>query len=218
MKKKISLLALGSALCLMLTACGSKFDASAYLQAMLDLSYKNNSEAYVEMGLGTAENAAAVYESGIDSEMSYFDEKFTLSDEQESDFRELFKELYQKADYTVGNAEKQEDGSYIVQVSYRKLLVFENAMALYYESIEALPEQWESLEDTPTDEEMLSDMADALRDALRTGIENAGYGDEETLTVTIELVDNMYTPNSDDVTALELALFDSDFGSAAAEE
>ncbi len=218
MKNKFRLLTLGSVLCLLLTACGSKFDAAGYLQAMLDLSYKNSSEAYIEMGLGTAEDAAAVYESGIDSEMSYFDESFTLSDEQEDDFRELFKELYQKADYTVGDAQKQEDGSYIVQVSYRKLLVFENAMALYYASIEALPEKWESMEETPTDEEMLSDMADALRDALQLGIENATYGDEETLTITIELIDNVYTPNSDDVTALELALFDSDFGSGTDEE
>ena len=49
---------------IMLTACGKKLDAQGYLQAMLDLSYKGDSTAYVEMELGTAEEAAAVFERG----------------------------------------------------------------------------------------------------------------------------------------------------------
>lgn len=40
-----------------LGGCGSKFDAQAYLNALLDASYKNDSTAFVEMKIGTAEEA-----------------------------------------------------------------------------------------------------------------------------------------------------------------
>lgn len=71
MKRKISVIAICVILCGMLAACGKELDARGYLQAMLDLSYKGDSAAYVEMELGTAEDAAALYERGINSEMSF---------------------------------------------------------------------------------------------------------------------------------------------------
>ncbi|MCD8039147.1 MAG: hypothetical protein LUE96_08700 [Lachnospiraceae bacterium] len=215
MKIKLKILLLAAALCALTEACGAKLDAQGYLQAMLDLSYKNEAEAYVDMGLGTQEEAAALYERGIDSEMSYFKETLSLSEEQESEFRGLFEELYKKASYTVGEEQKQEDGSYIVQIAYRRMRVFEPAISAYYEGIAALPEKWEAQEETPTQEEMLADMVEILCDALRKSIENAEYDEEETLTIAIELAGNVYTPNSDDVAALEQALFDSDYSGSA---
>ena len=44
-----------------LTGCAS-FDASAYLKAILDNSYKNDSTAFVEQKVGTKEEAAELYQ------------------------------------------------------------------------------------------------------------------------------------------------------------
>ena len=51
--KKIGAVVSCLLVCGLLAACGAKLDARAYLQAMLDLSYKGDSAAYVEMKLGT---------------------------------------------------------------------------------------------------------------------------------------------------------------------
>lgn len=217
MKTKIKAIIMCMMLCGLLTACGNKLDAQAYLQAMLDLSYKGDAAAYVEMGLGTADEAAALFERGIDSEMSFFKEKLSMSEELEADFRSLFKEIYGKAKYTVGEAKKQKDGSYAVEITYERLKVFEPALLSYNERIEALPAAWAKLEAAPTQEEMLEDMTEILRDALRESVENAVYNAQETLTIRIELIENVYTPNSQDVISLEKALFDSDYSMESAE-
>lgn len=217
MKTKIKVIVVCAALCSMLAACGKKLDAQGYLQAMLDLSYKGDSTAYVEMELGTSEEAAALFERGIDSEMSFFKEKLNMSEELEADFRSLFKEIYGKANYTVGDAKEQEDGSYVVEITYERLKVFEPALISYNERIASLLETWAAMETTPTQEEMLEDMTEILRDALHESIESAAYGEQETMTIRIELIDNVYTPNSQDVISLEKALFDSDYSLENAE-
>ncbi len=217
MKRKISVIAICVILCGMLAACGKELDARGYLQAMLDLSYKGDSAAYVEMELGTAEDAAALYERGINSEMSFFKEKLNMSEELEADFRSLFKDIYAKAKYTVGAAKKQKDGSFVVEITCERLKVFEPALTVYNERIAGLPEAWAAMETSPTQEEMLEDMTEILRDALRESIDSAAYEAQETLTIRIELIDNVYTPNTQDVISLEKALFDSDYSLENAE-
>ncbi|MDE7267040.1 MAG: hypothetical protein K2N89_06205 [Lachnospiraceae bacterium] len=214
----IKLVLVGITVCALLTACGAKLDMRAYLQAMLDLSYKGDSTDYVNLELGTVEEADAVFERGIDSEMSAFKEKLQISESLEEDFRTLFKEIYAKADYTVGEAARQPDGSYTVEITYARMKVFEPMFAIYEEKIEALPEAWAVLSENPSQEEMREDMNEALRDALRESMDHVEYAEPETLTIRISLVDNRYTPNSQDVEALEKALFDSDYSSNSAEE
>lgn len=204
--------------CVLLTACGARLDMQVYLQAMLDLSYKGDSTDYVNMELGTAQDAELVYERGIDSEMTSFREKLMLSQTLEEDFRTLFKEIYGKADYTVGEAVKESDGSYSVEVTYARMKVFEPMFVIYNEKIAALPQQWAALDEPPTQEEMRENMNEALRDALRESIANVEYEEPQTLTIRISLVDNRYTPNTQDVEALEKALFDSDYSAESAEE
>lgn len=208
--KKAAAAAVILVISIMITSCGPKLDAKAYLQAMLDLSYKGDSAKYVEMELGTAEDAVLVYERGIDAEMAYFENKMNMSDGLKSDFREFFKEMYSKAKYTVDDAKKQDDGSYTVEISYERMKLFEPAVALYNKNIEALPEKWAGMEESPSQDEMLEDMAEVLRDALRTSMENVEYDAPGTLTIKIALVDNVYTPDTTDVAELEKALFDAD--------
>ena len=66
MKKCVAVLAMAV---VTLTGCAS-FDASAYLKAILDNSYKNDSTAFVEQKVGTKEEAAELYQQGIDANMN----------------------------------------------------------------------------------------------------------------------------------------------------
>lgn len=218
MKLKIKAVFACVTLCALLAACGARLDMKAYLQAMLDLSYKGDSTDYVNLELGTAEEAAAVFERGIDSEMSSFKEKLNISQELEADFRSIFKEIYAKAKYSVGEAARQSDGSYTVEITYERMKVFEPMFVIYDEKIAALPEKWAALSENPSQEEMREDMNAALRDALRESMEHVEYEEPETLTIRIALVENRYTPNDQDVEALEKALFDSDYSAESIEE
>ncbi len=104
-----------------------------------------------------------------------------------------------------------------MEITYERLKVFEPALTVYNERIAGLPEAWAAMETSPTQEEMLEDMTEILRDALRESIDSAAYEAQETLTIRIELIDNVYTPNTQDVISLEKALFDSDYSLENAE-
>ncbi|MCI6813296.1 MAG: hypothetical protein PUI41_06130 [Lachnospiraceae bacterium] len=196
----------------LLAACGSSFDASGYIQALLDNSYKNDSAAFVEMKIGTAEEAAALYEEGLNAELDGMLDNMDLPEEQLEEFRAIIAEILGKAKYTVGEAEKQSDGSYVVTVTYEQLNVFVPAMQSYYTVIEQLVTGWTEAalagEATPTEDEMMTQMIGELKVCLEDAIANATYDEPATTTITIELIDKVYTPKEADLLNLETVMFD----------
>ena len=208
--KKIALALVCVLMVSMLGGCAAKFDAQAYLTALLDASYKNDSKAFVEMKIGTAEEAAELYEQGLDSEMDAFLATLTVSEELEAEFRQLFKDLLSKVKYTVQGAEKQEDGSYIVTVSYEQMIIFEPILADYEEAVTEMYTTWTESEEIPSEDEMMEQMIVALRDCMKSNLESVEYAEADTAEVTIELIDDVYTPNQDDVANLEMVLFDTE--------
>ena len=208
MKKIIMLLA-----CVLtvgiLGGCTSDKDVSSYLQALLDTSYKNDTTAFVKMGLGTEEDASTLYEQGIDNGTEAFCGRLGVTDEFKQDFRTLYKDMLSKVRYEVGKAEKQSDGSYQVVVSYEKMNVFQPATAMYQEKVAELAKEWTE-GDAPSEEEMMHQIVLTYRESLEAVLAEVKYNEPQTMTVRIELVDNVYTPNTDDVAELEKALFDGE--------
>ena len=195
-----------------LGGCGNKFDARAYLQAMLDLSYKNDTTEFMDLKLGTAEEAAKVYESGVDTAMTKFLEGVTVSDELEAEFRQLVQDMYGNAKYTVDSAEKQDD-EWVVTITDEKMMIFEAMLANYETAVTNLYTEWSGVADEaqlPTEEEMTDALLVALKDSMRDAIANAEYAEPATTTVKIELIDDVWTPNSKDIENLEMLLFDSE--------
>lgn len=195
-----------------LGGCGNKFDARAYLQAMLDLSYKNDTTEFMDLKLGTAEEAAKVYESGVDTAMTKFLEGVTVSDELEAEFRQLVQDMYGNAKYTVDSAEKQDD-EWVVTITYEKMMIFEAMLANYETAVTNLYTEWSGVADEaqlPTEEEMTDALLVALKDSMKDAIANAEYAEPATTTVKIELIDDVWTPNSKDIENLEMLLFDSE--------
>ena len=60
------------------------FDASAYLKAVLDNSYKNDSTGFVELEVGTAEESAEVYQEGLTEIVDSYLYGLDATDEQKA--------------------------------------------------------------------------------------------------------------------------------------
>ncbi len=214
--KKLALVLVCMLVVGVLGGCGASFDASAYTKALLDNSYKNDSTAFVEMKIGTAEEAAALYEQGLDAEMAAIvtGSGIELSEEQEKVYRELFADILAGVKYTVGESVKQEDGSFVVTITYEQLNVFEPAMTTYMERVTALAEEWMTAallgEATPSEDERMDGIIMELATCLEESLATATYDEPATATVRIELVDNVYTPNETDIANLEMVMFDLD--------
>lgn len=188
----------------------AEFNASLYLKALLDNSYKNDSTLLVLTGIATAEEAAEVYKQGIDTELDGMETM--LSAEEMEEYRKLFADLFAGVKYTVGEAEKQADGSYVVTVYYEQMNVFEPAMEAYIGAVYAYIDILMDAQELPSDEEMMEWIAMALKYCLEESLKSVTYGEPQVTTVKISLDDRGWTPSEDDVMHLEEVLFDIDSG------
>lgn len=209
--KKTGLLLAAVLAVTMLVGCGS-FDASGYMKALLDNSYKNDSTAFVDQKVGTAEQAKELYDLGIETELNSLISGVTLSDELKNEFTTVLQDVYKSVKYTVGEAEKQDDDSYVVEVKYQKMKVFAPAMEKFQADQQAytdeLSEQVQNGGEYPSEDEISEKVYTMLKDAIKDAAAKAEFEDEASTTVRIELKDKVYSPNQDDVEALEYALFD----------
>jgi len=213
MMKKIALIMSCVMMTGMLAGC-AKFDASAYLAALLDNSYKNDSTALVELGIGTEEEAAAIYEQGLDTEMQALTSTAGISADQVEGLRDVIADMLAGAKYTVGEAEAQDDGSYVVTVTYEQMKVFGPTIDNYMAETEALVAEWTEAalagEEVASEDELMAEVIGLFETVLADAVANATYDAPQTTTVRIEKVDNAYQPNTEDLTNLEYLLFDSD--------
>lgn len=218
--KKLSIIAACVLVVGLLGGCGSKLDATGYIQALLDNSYKNDSTQFVELKIGTAEEAADLYEQGLDAEVDAFvgavnamlSPISTITDEQSQYLKQVFADIFAGARYTVGEAEKQDDNSFVVTISYEQMHVFAPAMKTFNADVEDMINEWtEEVQaggDLPADEEIADAVVSSLIDAFENSFAEAVYDEPQTTTVRIELINNVYTPKQSDFTNLESVMFD----------
>ncbi len=191
-----------------LSGCTSDKTVKNYLQALLDTSYKNDATIFVDMKLGTAEEAKALYDRGIDTGVGVFCRKLGVSDTYRESFRQVYMDMLAKVRYTVDTAEKQSDGSYVVTVTYEKMNIFQPALERHQEAVAAMADAWKNAEEPPTEEELEESVFLEFKNSMETVLAELQYDEAATMTVRIELIENVYTPNTDDIAELEKALFD----------
>ena len=215
LSKKIAVLLIVTLSAGLLGGCGQQFDAAAYVKALLDNSYKNDSKAFVEQKLGTAEEAAEIYNQGLEHAISDIlideeNEGFSVSEDLLKEYRTTFETIFSKVNYTVGEAEKQEDGSYMVTVTYETMDVFANAMSDYDERVaewtESLSADVIAGEEFPEEEELYNTLFELLKDCINDAVSNVGYSAPQEMTIKVELSDGVYSPNQSDIEALEYNL------------
>ncbi len=219
MRKIVILLAAVMA-AVLLGGCGN-FDASGYIKALLDNSYKNDSTAFVEEKVGTKEQAEELYAQGIDTAMKSLTSQGAISDELKSEFETVVKDVYKNVKYTVGEATKKDDG-FEVEVKYQKMKLYAAAMETYNAAYEAyineMTEKATNGEETPSEDEINEAVFGMLKDAMKDALANVEYEDEQSTTIRVDLVNKVYTPNEEDVYNLEQMLFDIEEVSAVQSE
>ena len=209
--RKFSLLLVAMLVVTMLGGCGS-FDASGYIKALLDNSYKNDSAAFVEQKVGTEEQAKELYDLGIKTEVDSLISGVSISDELQNEFTTVLQDVYKNVKYTVGEATKKDDGSYEVEVKYQKMKIFSAAMDKYTEALQAYSDEMAEKAgnggEVPSDEELNEASYQMLKDAIKESLGSVEYEDEASTTVHVELKNRVYAPNEDDVYNLERLMFD----------
>ena len=211
--RKAALLLAAMMMATLLCGCGS-FDASGYIKALLDNSYKNDSTAFVDQKIGTKEQAQELYEKGIETALKSLIDDVQISDGLKGEYETVLKDMYKNVKYTVGEATKKDDGSYEVEVKYQKMKIFGPAIESYAVSFQEYEEEVDAKiqnnEEVPSDEEILEQSFTLLKDAIQESLGNLQYEDEASMTVRVELVNKVYTPNADDVANLEQQMFDTE--------
>jgi hypothetical protein len=117
-------------------------------------------------------------------------------------------EMLKLVKYEVGDAVKQSDGSYTVTVTYEKMNIFAPAVEIYEENVAQLVDDWANSDEEIEEEEKQRQVILEFKNSMETAMSQVTYDEPEEMTVRIELIDNVYSPNMDDVGELEKALMD----------
>lgn len=194
----------------MMAGCGQSFDASKYLQAILDNSYKNDPSGILEQKIGTKEEANAIYEEGIQNNVDIVTAEIPLTEESEARLRDLFCQVYANSKYTVGEAEKQDDDSYLVTVTYQPVSIMSDSETIFEEKVTELTndisDRVASGEEI-SEEEINTLVVDAYIDCLNDAMNSFTYGEESSMQVRVaKNSDNVYEPDSSDLETLENAI------------
>lgn len=203
MKKQIAVLAAATVMCGSLTACSNTAKTyTNYVQAVLDCTYRGETEEYINLTGSTDEDATAVY----DDEVDYFTallcyqmavETDYISDETYAGYTALSKDILNKTQYTVEKAVKS--GS-----AYHITIVTEpiDFWDITYDAVESYytDEMADKFSAATTDEEIAEleeEYAEGVLDILSGYVSQIGYKDAVNKIVEITVDDDGYYGISD---------------------
>lgn len=210
---KIFALVLTGAMFLSLAACGagkgmSTEEASKCVQVELDTTYKGEFQGFVDFYSNvTTEDAKDQYDANIEGEAYNIlvglgpempdnsGDSVEPSDMQLHRAKELYKEIYAKADYTVASSTKQDDGTFAVKVTIRPLDVMHLLSDNYETGFEAFFTKFDAVDvESMSDEEFenwylnvfASEYYDTLLDLLEEQVDSVGYLDEKSIVIQVQ--------------------------------
>lgn len=195
---------------LLLAGC-TTFDACAYMQAILDVSYRNETEDYMELTGATQEDADKIFQNNLDATMHEF-HTAELSEELEESYRSLFEKTVKQVKYTVGEAAEGEGDGYTIDVSVEPILLFDNT----YEEFQKKAEEYAAEisnnvmkgEEMPSDEEIQNQIYQTYYEVLTEELD-AGltYGEAKNITVHINKTEEgIYEIPEKDLRTLDQAM------------
>lgn len=186
-KTKKSLIAAVLALTMVvLSACGSSFDASAYINAFMDMLTKGEVTQYAELTKQSEEDAGKDYQEILDSMKDAFDQD-GVTDETKQKVVDVYVEVLKKAKYTVHDAEKTQEG-YDVTVDIEPITgLYEGLMDEITGEMDAAVQAGDLTMDNMYDW-IFNKMADKMSGRL----DSLSYGEAESVTVHIVKGENGY--------------------------
>lgn len=202
----------------------NRFDAGEYVQAFLDVSYKNETDRYVEITGISQEEAEKIFEDNLDATMAGF-ESSEMPEEMLPKYRELFGEIAGKVSYTVGEPEKQEPGIYAVPVIVKPITLFTDTYGTFrtraQEYAQEVTDSVMNGGEMPTDEEMQNQIYQIYYDVLKERVDSGMlYGGARNVTLHVTKEGSReFTIDQEDMDKLDSMLIESvDAGEEEAEE
>lgn len=180
-------------------------DPDKYLKAYLDVVFKNNPSAYLEYKIGTEEDAEELYEEALDEETITEIFGSLGFDGVQTDARlDLMKRILANIRYEVGEAKKQDDGSYVVTVSYEKMNIYASAVDAYIKKAENMIAGWNrdssANREIPSYESMNEQLIAAYTECLQEAYTKATYEPSQNATIRLNVVNGVYELNDEDAT------------------
>lgn len=166
------------------TGCTPSFDARAYIKACLDANTHGEFAEYADITKTSVEEVEALYNKGIDTEISYLD-SYNISDEKREEFRALFVDIYKSFKYEVGEAVRNDDDSYSVPVTTYKLQIFKDIMSEGEAYLTDYAQKEVDAGRTPTQEQLEEEALNYMYDTMKANLGALEYGEAVTITVTV---------------------------------
>lgn len=188
-KMFMGILGLCLAALISMAGCKKAFDASGYVEAILDLTtksdtdpikkYVQDSDKLAELKAFAAEEQEKIADAGFN--------RYEVSQNVQKKWEELIQELLKNSKYTVEKAEKTESG-YEVKVNIEPISgIFDDLETPVREGCELyLKENKEDvINGTLIDIDILNEIREIYIDAVRGNMEKLSYGDAQTITVKL---------------------------------
>ncbi len=168
----------------------NRYNAADYVKAVLDVSYKGETEAYMEITGVSQEEAENIFSDNLDATMEGF-ETTAMPEELKPQYRELFAELAESVCYTVEEPQRQDDGSYTVNVMVKPITLFSDTYDTFQQKAQEYADQvTESVmqgNKMPTEEQMQNQVYQIYYDVLREALDKGSlYGEVKDVSVHVE--------------------------------
>ncbi len=168
----------------------NRFDAGEYVRAVLDVSYKNKTDKYVEITGIPEEEAAQIFEDNLNATMKGF-ETSSMPEALLPQYRELFSELAKRVSYTVGQPVKKEAGIYEVTVKVKPVTLFPDTYGTFQEKAQEYADQVTNSvmngAEMPGEEEMQNQIYQIYYDVLKSHVDSGMlYGEAEDVVLRVK--------------------------------
>ena len=169
-----------------LTACKEtvEFDAKRYVQGCLDSSTKEKYDDFVAMTNMKKEDAQMLYDERILKAVEIVGAN-KFGEELEKQYIEMYKSLFANHKYEVGEAVKNEDGSYTVPVTTYSLKVFEGTMESAKTELSTWIDKKQEAGKELTDDEITKKRLQITYDIIMKKLEKPEYGEAVKIDVAI---------------------------------
>lgn len=204
------LLAFGCAGC----SAVSDMLAVTLVEGNLDAIYRNETtENYLKLVSSTEEEIEEMYLEGLEASAEvfayYFDIDY-LTDELESELEDLYKTLFLKAKYTVGDASKVNDNTYAVSVTIEPLNIFELVIEDYEALLDTFNAKYADVDaESLTEEQYMeidADYAAMVMELVNSKLPEAGYSDPVQMLISVECEDDVWSISSDSLADFDAKL------------
>lgn len=166
---------------------------SEYVKAVLDSSYKNQTEMYKELTGITEADARKIFQNNLDVTMQAFKSE-KLSTELERQYRELFGQILKQVKYSVGEAQKEKNGNYQIIVTIEPITLFDDTYYSFQAEAEVYAKNITDAvmngEPMPSDEEIQEQVYQLYYNILKNAVDSGvKYGQAEDIKLHIEKKD-----------------------------